>query len=299
LWAALRCPVCRATLSHSSPAELMCSDERRHRFDIIEGIPVLLDRSLLETSAQYEGQRAYFDAEFAGYSSYELDNWRLSFLQRMRQARTLGGPDAPVIDVGVGGSGYTVIEAARSGYLAAGCDLSMTGLITAKRLAEREGVADRTIFVCASAEELPFADETFGCGLSIAVFEHVPDDRAAIAELARVLRPSGRVFVTVPHRMRHFSPIWWLPNWLHDRRIGHLRRYDAATMGEALTANGFFVEHVQHTGRFVKVVQVLLQRLVPRIGSGRVWWMLERRDLARVARARGAMQLSVVARRSS
>jgi hypothetical protein len=74
---------------------------------------VLVDEATLAGDPQYAGQRRYFDAEFSGYSEYDLENWRRSYLSRLRAARLLDG--GPVIDVAVGGSGYTVIEAARAG----------------------------------------------------------------------------------------------------------------------------------------------------------------------------------------
>ena len=45
---------------------------------------------------------------------------------------------------------------------------------------------------------LPFPDGAFDRVIASEVLEHIPDDRAAIAELARVLRPGGTLAVTVP-----------------------------------------------------------------------------------------------------
>lgn len=69
----------------------------------------------------------------------------------------------------------------------------------------------------ADAAALPFADGTFDAALCLDVFEHVPDDRRAAAELLRVLRPGGQAVVSVPGHPRLFSA--------HDRALGHLRRY--------------------------------------------------------------------------
>lgn len=48
---------------------------------------------------------------------------------------------------------------------------------------------------------LSFDDASFDIVVSLDVFEHVPDFRAAFAECHRVLRPGGRLFVTVPFRI--------------------------------------------------------------------------------------------------
>jgi ubiquinone/menaquinone biosynthesis C-methylase UbiE len=197
----------------------------------------------------------------------------------------------------VGGSGYTVIEAARDGRLAIGCDLSLEGLVVARRLAEAEGVADRTLFVCCSAERLPFVDHAFDVALAIAVIEHVPDDRAAISELSRVLAAGGRAWLTVPHHFRNFSPIFWPPNWLHDPRLGHLRRYDAATLASECRAAGLEPTAVQFTGHSIKVLQIALSERLPARFADLFWWWCERRDLARKGKRRGSQQLSLALRK--
>lgn len=47
-------------------------------------------------------------------------------------------------------------------------------------------------------QAMEFADESFDIILSAHVLEHVPDTEAAIAELRRVVRPGGHVFLQVP-----------------------------------------------------------------------------------------------------
>lgn len=46
--------------------------------------------------------------------------------------------------------------------------------------------------------ELPFADASFDFAVCVHTLEHVPDDRRALRELYRVLRPGGRAVLQVP-----------------------------------------------------------------------------------------------------
>lgn len=286
---ALRCSACGAEVVLEG-TQATCKSEGR-TYPIAEGVLVMVGDADLQADPQYEGQRRYFDAEFARYARYDLANWRVSYLQRLRAAGLLDA--GPVIDVGVGGSGYTVIEAARSGSLAVGCDLSLEGLAAARRFAAAEGLLDRTLWVCCSAERLPFARASFGSALAIAVLEHVPDDHAALSELARVLRPGGRAWVTVPHALRHISPAFRAANRRHDRRLGHLRRYEAELLVDAGSAVGLSARDIQFTGHPVKVFQLATQAL-----GDRLWWSCEQRDLRRSHVRRGSMQLSVLFERS-
>ena len=60
--------------------------------------------------------------------------------------------------------------------------------------AERDGVAN-VLFVRAALEALPFADRSFDAVLCRFVVHHLADPAPALAELARVCRPAGRVVV--------------------------------------------------------------------------------------------------------
>jgi ubiquinone/menaquinone biosynthesis C-methylase UbiE len=285
LEALLRCPQCGSELALDELA--VCADG--HRYPLVQGIPVFLDDESIASDAQYATQRAYFDTEFRSYERYSLENWRLGYLDRLRASGLLEDSGSALLDVGVGGSGYTVIETARAGRPAIGCDLSLEGLLAARRFAEIEGVAERTLWVCCSAEKLPLESGSVGSALAIAVLEHVPDDHAALRELARVLRPGGRGWVTVPHGLRNISPLFRRANQRHDKRLGHLRRYEAETLVDAARKLGLEPVEVQFTGHAVKVLQLASRRL-----GDRVWWWCEQRDRRRASVRRGSMQLSMV-----
>ena len=284
LQALLRCPRCGSPVDLAD--EAVCS--QGHRFEVADGIPVFIDDDTIASDPQYASQRVYFDAEFRNYERYALESWRLAYLDRLRAAGLLDGT-APLVDVGVGGSGYTVIEAARAGRRAVGCDLSLDGVLAARELARSEGVAERTLWICCSAERLPLATGAFGSALAIAVLEHVPDDAAALRELARVLEPGGCAWVTVPHALRHVPRLLRGVNRRHDRRLGHLRRYEA----DELSAPGLEAVDIQYTGHAVKLLQIA----APWAGD-RIWSWSERRDMRRKRVRRGSMQLSIVLRRT-
>jgi SAM-dependent methyltransferase len=285
LEALLRCPQCGSEIRLGDVAR--CA--QGHDYLVVDGVPVFLDEDTIGADPQYSGQRAYFDAEFSAYTHYALESWRKAYLDRLRTANLLEG-SSPLVDVGVGGSGYTVIEAARTGRPAIGCDLSLAGLLAAREFARAEGVGERTSWICCSAEQLPLASGAFGSALAIAVLEHVPDDRAALKELARVLKPGGRAWLTVPHALRHVPRLLRGVNRRHDRRLGHLRRYEA----DDLRTPGLEVVEIQYTGHAVKLLQVA----APWAGE-RLWWWGERRDLRRKDVRRGSMQLSVVFERTA
>lgn len=54
----------------------------------------------------------------------------------------------------------------------------------------------RAALLRASAQSLPYGDETFAAVTCLEALEFLPDDAAALAEMARVLRPGGILLVT-------------------------------------------------------------------------------------------------------
>ncbi|HET6562543.1 MAG TPA: methyltransferase domain-containing protein [Marmoricola sp.] len=74
------------------------------------------------------------------------------------------------------------------------------------------------------ALDLPFPDGEFDRVVAAEVLEHIPDDAAAIAELARVLRPGGTIAVTVPRWLPE-KICWALSDEYHEVEGGHVRIY--------------------------------------------------------------------------
>jgi len=70
-----------------------------------------------------------------------------------------------------------------------------------------------------AGEQLPFGDASFDLVIAWDVVEHVQNPALLLAELARVLRPGGRVLLTVINRFAFRDPHYHLPllNWLPRR----------------------------------------------------------------------------------
>jgi len=81
------------------------------------------------------------------------------------------------------------------------------------------------------ASRLPFPDRAFDLVMAIEVFEHLPDPRAALRELARVC--SGSLIASVP-----FEPIWRIGNMARGRYLrelgntpGHVNHWTSRSFG--------------------------------------------------------------------
>jgi SAM-dependent methyltransferase len=99
-------------------------------------------------------------------------------------------PGEAVLDVACG-TGNASLPAARAGARVTGLDLTPELLERARALAAAEGLD--AAFVEGDAEALPFADASFDVVLSTFGVMFAPDAARAARELARVLRPGGRM----------------------------------------------------------------------------------------------------------
>jgi ubiquinone/menaquinone biosynthesis C-methylase UbiE len=102
-------------------------------------------------------------------------------------------PGDVVLDVACG-TGNVAIPAALAGGMVTGLDITPEHFPAARARAQAAGATVE--WVEGDAEALPFADGTFDVVLSAFGCMLAPDHHAAAAELARVLRPGGRLGVT-------------------------------------------------------------------------------------------------------
>jgi SAM-dependent methyltransferase len=94
------------------------------------------------------------------------------------------------------GPAANALNLALRGADVTGVDLSANAVAAAKSEFERRGV--RGHFARGDVRALPLEDASFDCVYAGGVVEHFDELDTALAELARVLRPGGRLLITVP-----------------------------------------------------------------------------------------------------
>ena len=142
--------------------------------------------------------------------------------------RSLGlPPNTRILDAGCG-SGRNMVELAAFGTVT-GLELAPASIEAARA----RGVGE---VVGGSLAEMPFEDASFDLAGCFDVLEHLEDDLAALRELRRVVRPGGRMLVTVP------AYPWLWSN--HDVVNHHFRRYTRRTLLAATSETGWSPETV-------------------------------------------------------
>jgi SAM-dependent methyltransferase len=136
------------------------------------------------------------------------------------------GPGPEVLDAGAG-QGTLSAKLAALGFEVTSSDASPTAVAVLREHAPGPVIE-------ADVTSLPFESQSFDAAVLGEVLEHVEDDRDALEEIARVLRPRGVLALSVPANPKLYgrSDVW----------AGHVRRYTRPALIDACTSAGFVVE---------------------------------------------------------
>ncbi len=138
-------------------------------------------------------------------------------------------PGASVLEVGVG-TGLALPMYAPEKRVT-GIDLSAEMLVQARQRAVDMGLRNIDSLLEMDAQKTSFADGQFDIAVAMFVASVVPDPRALVAELKRVVRPGGTILF-VNHFAAERGPVWWveramapassLLGWHPDFHLGHM-----------------------------------------------------------------------------
>jgi SAM-dependent methyltransferase len=115
-------------------------------------------------------------------------------------------------------------------------------------------------------------DHAVDAVLSANLLEHVPDDRRALSEIARILRPGGRAVIVVPANPRTYD--------YYDRFLGHERRYERGELAAKGSEAGLRVIEDAYLGSLIYPA----------------FWLVKQRNRRRRGRLQGHALAEQVAR---
>jgi SAM-dependent methyltransferase len=154
----------------------------------------------------------------------------LALLQRLKIM-----PPASILEAGCGwGTNLEALEVA--GY-------QITGLDASRKTLDRLDRAYRKLIEADLSQDIPDSVPTYDCVLALDVIEHIDDDRRAVVQLGRLIRPDGRVIVSVPALPELYSQF--------DEVQGHRRRYTAQSLRMCLEGAGLIVEDILWWGQWM------------------------------------------------
>lgn len=159
------------------------------------------------------------------------------FLLGDRRARVCGQARGSVLEVAIG-TGRNLPHYL-PGIRLTGIDLTPAMLSIARDRASELGMPVN--LVQGNAQALPFADATFDTVVCTLALNAIPDDRAAIAEMYRVLRPGGALLL-LGHVASHVRPVRALQRLLERKSLPIAGDHQTRQPVPILVATGFVIQ---------------------------------------------------------
>lgn len=185
-----------------------------------------------------------------------------------------------VLDIGIGNGRVTDYIFKNKHVIDIGIDIDDKGVNAAKKSKMYKKV------ICANAEEMPFKDGSFATVISNSTFEHIKNDKKAIAEVSRVLKTKGFFLVTIPSN--------FLEEWIlefetkknpveaasklksFNYRSNHLHYHSLEEWEQVLRENGLSIVYSRHYLK--KNVALYWYRLfkvfTSKVGDRELWSLL-------------------------
>jgi ubiquinone/menaquinone biosynthesis C-methylase UbiE/uncharacterized protein YbaR (Trm112 family) len=238
------CPVCREPLA-SAAGGYRCGPCGR-LYPVLCGIPdfrILPDRYISIEDDRQKGLRLFDEAAHRSFAEmldyyYSITPEVPPALARKFTAHALveveignqvlaeldhAAPGGALLDVGCSTGGFLVAAAGRFPEVV-GVDVAFRWLVVGTVRLRDAGAKAR--LVCANAEFLPFATDSFGLLTAIDLIEHVADPKPVLRECRRVAAPNGLVYVSTNNRYSlapepHVN-VWgvgWLPRALQPAYV--------------------------------------------------------------------------------
>ncbi|MDD2706115.1 MAG: class I SAM-dependent methyltransferase [Acidocella sp.] len=186
--------------------------------------------------AALRGPHSQLDADAirTAYSRYagSYDSWFGLISSAARKAAVAAVSRAPgeaVLEVGVGTGLALPLHSSEKRIT--GIDLSREMLALARKRAAELGLRHVEDLLEMDAQATSFEAGSFDIAVAMFVASVVPDPRALVKELRRVVKPGGKILL-VNHFARESGPMWWLERafapassllgWHSDFRLEHI-----------------------------------------------------------------------------
>lgn len=205
----------------------------------------------MDNSSHDNFNKRFFDRWSSLYDFGRMTKW-FQYSQRLAIDQLSLRENSRIIDIGCG-TGYAVLFLGKilGKGKACGIDIS-NGMIQQAKKKIPPNLAQNVEFFQASADKIPYPDETFDGVICTNSFHHYPDPFKALSEFKRILRQGGELVILDSARdLSLYVWFWNLFNKIFEK--GHVCYYSTSEMEGFLNSSKFsFVELRYCKNEFVK-----------------------------------------------
>src|SRR3984893_5709450 len=154
-----------------------------------------------EVNAHFDSTASYWDGVYSGDSLQGIiyQDRQMAVLEYIDAADVPAG--GAVLEIGCG-AGHLTMQLADRGLRVDAIDASAAMVDTTSARADAHGVRDRVSVKVADVHQLPYDSGHVGLVLAVGVIPWLHSPAAAVAEMARVLRPGGQLVLTADNAAR-------------------------------------------------------------------------------------------------
>ncbi len=184
---------------------------------------------------------------------------RLLIARLLEGALPRAGKNLNLVDVGCGtGANLPMLRhAAGENGAVFGFDFSPLALQWAKQQTDLTNLS----LSQGDAMRMPLRDNCADCVTMLDVLEHLPDDKCALSEVERILKPGGVLVLSVPA----YQHLWSA----HDEALHHFRRYERAGLGAVLRGAGLHIEKLSFAMSLMPPIAWFWRKFVLPFGPNR------------------------------
>jgi SAM-dependent methyltransferase len=199
----------------------------------------------------YFSTHTYANVAFSKYSMYWWSNRFYAML-----ARRHGKRGARFLEVG-SGMGHLVAQL-EDAFVTFGCDINPWAVKRSR------SVVNRSSLQTASAQDLPFINDSFNVVIIKHIVEHLPDPQRAIREISRVTEQGGTLILATPNLDSLLKP-WKGDKWIGYQDPTHISLKRPAEWLSYIRGAGFTIERVFADGfwdvPYIRFIPSQIQKL--------------------------------------
>ncbi|GAB2026918.1 class I SAM-dependent methyltransferase [Lactovum odontotermitis] len=172
----------------------------------------------------------YYD-QIAGNFDHSWDGFLSSFFKRFIVKHLEIPKEVQLLDIGCANGKLLSMLEKKQQFHGTGIDISEKMVIVARAL------HPEFKFVAGSAQDLPFADNSFDIAVCSASFHHFPDPAGFLAEASRIIKPDGKLVIAeirIPVVTRIYNRLV-----TQNSHEGDVKMYRPKELSQIFTGNGW------------------------------------------------------------
>lgn len=251
----LACFDCEGYLQETNNAVQCGKCGKKYAFK--NGILIMLSDISLKDK-QNLNQKNYYEDHYKSEEANRDFEWKKRWVVRL-----LGflpkNKNSLILDLACG-QAYMTLAIAKKGYKIIACDISINGLLRARKEAEKLGIEKNILFIACDLYKIKFKKNIFDFIIMLHVLEHLVEDKLMLRKATSFAKKNAIYYIGVPLSLFYVFPLF-IPLYMYsDRKVGHKRRY---TIESILKLFPFSAKPIctVYTGHLIKFIGLFLLKI--------------------------------------